>query len=160
MVGAFLLAGSLSLTGEGGVTTTDAARARDLLEAEAGEEPRAQKFVLVEANDGPLDEQLFARVVGSIVADVVSYQDGEASLRTSNGRKAIIQVTTSLGQDEDDFAPGDPVLAVIDEASESSGLRVTTIDLTPENRSTCRDRETVQVWMKGEQDEQAEAVRG
>ncbi len=33
-------------------------------------------------------------------------------------------------------------------------------DLTPENRSTCRDRETVQVWMKGEQDEQAEAVRG
>ena len=32
-------------------------------------------------------------------------------------------------------------------------------DLPPENGSSCRDRESVQNWKKGEQHEQAEAVR-
>mgnify|MGYP001478165127 CR=1 FL=1 len=35
----------------------------------------------------------------------------------------------------------------------------TTNDLSPENESSCRDRESVQSWEKGEQHEQAEAVR-
>ena len=135
LVAAFLLAGNLNFTGEGGVETTDARRASALIEAASGEEPRAEEFVLVEANDGPIDEELFASVVRAIVTemralpivdDAVSYQDGANSLRTSDGRKALIQVTTSLGQD-DDLEPADPVLAVVEEANESSGLRVTTI---------------------------------
>ena len=135
LVGAFLLAGNLNFTGEGGVETTDARRASALIEAATGEEPRAEEFVLVEANDGPIDEELFASVVRAIVTemralpivdDAVSYQDGADSLRTSDGRKALIQVTTSLGQG-DDLEPADPVLAVVEEANQSSGLRVTTI---------------------------------
>ena len=47
-------------------------------------------------------------------------------MRTSDGRKALIQVTTSLGQ-SDDLEPADSVLAVVDEANDSSGLRVSTI---------------------------------
>ena len=133
--GAFLLAGNLNLTGEGGVESTDARRASALIEAASGEEPRAEEFVLVEANDGPINEELFASVVNSIVTemralpivdDVASYQDGADSLRTSDGRMALIQVTTSLGQ-SDDLEPADSVLAVVEEANNSSGLRVTTI---------------------------------
>ncbi len=89
----------------------------------------------MEANAGPIDEQLFASVVGSIVADmralsvveeVNSYQDGAESLRTPDGRMALIQVTTTLAQD-DDLEEADSVLDVVEEASLSSGLRVTTI---------------------------------
>jgi putative drug exporter of the RND superfamily len=135
LVGAFLLAGSLNVTGEGGVSTTDAARASSLIEEATGQEPRAEEFVLVEANDGPVDEELFATVVGSIVAEmreievvegVTSYQDGAAPLRTADGRMALIQVTTSLGQ-MDDLEPAEAVLDVVEEANENSGLRVTTI---------------------------------
>ena len=134
LVGAFLLAGSLNVTGHSGVESTDAERVDTLLEEATGES-RAEEFVLVEANDGPVDEQLFASVVSSIVAemralpiidDVVSYQDGADSLRTPDGRMALIQVTTTLSED-DDLEPGDPVLAVVEEANENSGLRVTTI---------------------------------
>ena len=135
LVGAFLLAGSINVTGEGGVESTDSRRASALIEEAAGEERRAEEFVLVEANDGPVDEELFASVVGSIVTEmrslpvvgvVVSYQDGADSLRTSDGRLALIQVTTSLGQ-SDDLEPADSVLVVVEEANESSGLRVSTI---------------------------------
>ena len=132
----FLLTGSLNVTGEhGGVETTDARRASALIESASGEEPRAEEFVLVEANDGPIEEELFTSVVSSIVTEMralpivdaaVSYQDGADSLRTSDGRKALIQVTTSLGQ-SDDLEEADSVLDVVEEANESSGLRVTTI---------------------------------
>ena len=70
LVGAFLLAGSMNVTGEGGVETTDARRASALIEAATGEEPRAEEFVLVEANEGPIDEVLFESVVSSIVAEM------------------------------------------------------------------------------------------
>ena len=135
LVGAFLLAGNLNVTGEGGVETTDARRASALIEEATGEEPRAEEFVLVEANDGPIDEELFESVVNSVVAEMralpivdaaVSYQDGAGSLRTSDGRMALIQVTTSLGQ-SDDLEPADSILDVVEEANQSSGLRVTTI---------------------------------
>ena len=135
LVGAFMLSGSLNVTDEDGVETTDARRASALIEAATGEEPRAEEFVLVEANDGPVDEKLFASVVSAIVTemralevvdDVVSYQDGADSMRTSDGRKALIKVTTSLGQ-RDELEPAYSVLEVVGEANESSGLRVTTI---------------------------------
>ena len=91
--------------------------------------------MLGESNDGPIDEELFASVVSAIVTeiralevvdDVVSYQDGADSMRTSDGRRALIQVSTSLGHN-DDLEPADSVLAVVEEANQSSGLRVTTI---------------------------------
>ena len=135
LVGAFLLAGNLNFTGEDGVESTEARRASALIEAAIGEEPRAEEFVLVEANDGPIDEELFASVVSAIVIEmralevvdgVVSYQDGADSMRTSDGRRALIQVSTSLGHN-DDLEPADSVLAVVEEANQSSGLRVTTI---------------------------------
>ena len=135
LVGAFMLSGSLNVTGEDGVETTDARRASALIQAATGEEPRAEEFVLVEANEGPVDEELFASVVSSIVTEmralpivdaVASYQDGADVLRTSDGRKALIKVTTSLGQ-RDELERADSVLEVVDEANENSGLRVTTI---------------------------------
>ena len=135
LVGAFLLAGNLNVTGEGGVETTDSRRASALIEAASGEEPRAEEFVLVEANDGPIDEVLFASVVSSIVTElralpivdeVTSFQDGAETLRTPDGRMALIQVTTTLAQD-DDLEEADPVLDVVEKANRSSGLRVTTI---------------------------------
>lgn len=135
LVAAFLLVGSLNVTDESGVETTDARRASDLIEAAAGQEPRAEECVLVEANDGPIDEALFASVVSSIVTEmralpivdaVASYQDGADVLRTTDGRKALIQVTTSLGH-FDELELADSVLDVVEEANESSGLRVTTI---------------------------------
>ena len=135
LVGAFLLAGNLNFTGEGGVESTDARRASALIEAATGEKPRAEEFVLVEANDGPIDEAQFASVVSwiitemralSIVDTAVSYQDGADSLRTSDGRMALIQVTTSLRKD-DDLGLAESVLDVVEEANQSSGLRVTTI---------------------------------
>ena len=71
LVGAFLLAGNLNVTGEhGGVESTDSRRASALIEAATGEEPRAEEFVLVEANDGPIDEAQFASVVSSIVTEM------------------------------------------------------------------------------------------
>ncbi len=85
LAGAFMLAGNLNVSSEGGVESTDARRASALIEEATGAEPPAEEFVLVEANAGPIDEQLFASVVGSIVADmralsvvkeVASYQDG------------------------------------------------------------------------------------
>ena len=135
LVGAFLLAGNLNVTHENGVESTDARRASALIEQATGQEPRAEEFVLVEAKEGPVDEAVFESVVSSIVTEMralpivdtaVSYQDGAESLRTSDGRKALIQVTTSLGQD-DDLEPADSVLTVVEEANESSGLRVSTI---------------------------------
>ena len=135
LVGAFLLAGNMNVTGEGGVATTDARRASALIEAATGEEPRAEEFVLVEANDGPIDEELFASAVSSIVTEmralpivdgVASYQDGAETLRTPDGRMALIQVTTTLAQD-DDLEEADPVLDVVEKANQNSGLRVTTI---------------------------------
>ena len=135
LVGAFLLAGTMNVTGEAGVESTDSRRASALIEAATGQEPRAEEFVLVEANDGPIDEELFASVVSSIVTEmrslpivdaVASYQDGADTLRTPDGRLALVQVTTSLGQ-SDDLEPADSVLAVVEEANESSGLRVSTI---------------------------------
>ncbi len=101
LVGAFLLAGNMDITAEEGVSTTDAARARDLVLEDRGE-PLLEEFVLVEADEGPIDEQLFESVVGSIVAEMralpivtsaVSYLDGATSLRTPDGRYALIQVT-------------------------------------------------------------------
>ena len=135
LVGAFLLAGNLNVTGEGGVETTDSRRASALIEEAIGAEPPAEEFVLVEANDGPIDQELFASVVSSIVTEmralpvveeVVSYQDGAEALRTPDGRMALIQVTTTLAQD-DDLEEADPVLDVVEEATLNSGLRVTTI---------------------------------
>ena len=135
LVGAFMLSGSLNVTGEDGVETTDARRASALIQAATGEEPRAEEFVLVEANEGPVDEELFASVVSSIVTEmralpivdtVASYQDGADALRTSDGRKALIKVTTSLGQ-RDELEPAESVLEVVGDANENSGLRVTTI---------------------------------
>ena len=70
LVGAFLLVGSLNVTDKSGVETTDARRASDLIEAATGQEPRAQEFVLVEANDGPIDEELFASVVSSAATEM------------------------------------------------------------------------------------------
>jgi len=108
LVGAFLLAGNLNFSSEGGVETTDARRASALIEEVTGAEPPAEEFVLVEANDGPINEELFASVVSSIVTEmralsvveeVVSYQDGAETLRTPDGRMALIQVTTTLAQD-------------------------------------------------------------
>jgi|GEM_PF-2388636 uncharacterized membrane protein YdfJ with MMPL/SSD domain len=135
LVSAFLLAGNLNVTSEGGVATTDARRASALIEDATGQKPRAVEFVLVEANDGPIDEELFATVVGSIVAEmreievvesVSSYQDGAEPLRTPDGRMALIQVNTSLGQ-MDDLEPAEAVLDIVEEANKNSGLRVTTI---------------------------------
>jgi RND superfamily putative drug exporter len=135
LVGAFVLAGNLNVTSEGGVESTDARRASALIEEATGAEPPAEKFVLVEARDGPIDEALFASVVSTIVTDmralpivgeVASYQDGAGSLRTPDGRMALIQVTTTLAQN-DDLEPADSVLDVVEEANQNSGLRVTTI---------------------------------
>ncbi len=132
---AFLLAGQMNLNGDGGVKSSDAVRASDLMEEARGAERPAEEFVLVEANDGPIDEALFESVVAQIVSDmraldivekVTSYQDGVESFRTPGGRKALIQVTTSLAQD-DDLEPADVVLDVVEEASLTSGLRVTTV---------------------------------
>ena len=50
LVGAFFLAGQMNVTGEGGVESTDARRASALIEEATGAEPRAEEFVLVEAN--------------------------------------------------------------------------------------------------------------
>ena len=106
-----------------------------MIKKATGEEPRAEEFVLVEANDGPIDDELFMSVVSSTVAEmralpivdeVASYLDGAESLRTADGRMALIQVTTTLGQ-SDDLDPAIPILDVVEVANESSGLRVTTI---------------------------------
>jgi putative drug exporter of the RND superfamily len=135
LVGSFFLAGNLNFTSDGGVASSDARRASALVREATGQELRAEEFVLVEAADGPLDEQLFGDTVSSIVEDmralaivetVVSYQDGAESLRTVDGRMALIQVTTTLAED-DDLEPGAPVLATVEEANANSALRVTTI---------------------------------
>ena len=135
LVGAFLLAGNLNVTSEGGVETTDARRVSTLIREATGEAFSPEEFVLVEAMEGPVDEQLFASVVNTIVAEmralpivetVVSYQDGVSSLRTADGRKALIQVTTTLTED-DELEPAYTVLDVVEQANESSGLRVTTV---------------------------------
>ena len=135
LVGAFTMAGSLNVSGEGGVDSTDARRASALIEEATGAEPAAEEFVLIEATDGPLDEALFASVIGSIAADmralpvvesVNSYQDGAESFRTPDGRMALVQVTTTLAQD-DELEEADSVLNVVERANVDSGLRVTTI---------------------------------
>ena len=135
LMGAFLLAGNLNVSGEGGVETTDARRASALIEEATGAERPAEEFVLVEANDGPINEELFASVVSSIVTEmralpiveeVISFQDGVETLRTPDGRMALIQVTTTFGQD-DDLEPADSVLDVVEDSNQNSGLRVTTI---------------------------------
>lgn len=91
--------------------------------------------MLVEAKDGPIDEELFTSVVRGIVTkvralpivdSVASYQDGADSLRSSDVRMALVQVTTTLGQD-DDLEAADGVLDVVEETNRESGLRVTTI---------------------------------
>ncbi|MDA1128858.1 MAG: MMPL family transporter [Chloroflexi bacterium] len=135
LVGAFFLAQNLSVSGEGGVETTDARRASALIEDATGEDPRAEEYVLVESNGGPIDEDLLASVVGSIVTEmraiqvvgsVNSYQDGADTLRTPDGRMALIRVTTTLGTD-DDLDTADPILDVVEQANQNSGLHVTTI---------------------------------
>jgi putative drug exporter of the RND superfamily len=135
LVGAVMLGGNLNVSSEGGVATTDARRATVLIEEARGGEPRAEEFVLVEAADGAADEQLMAEVVGSIteelraipvVSVVVSYLDGAPPLLTQDGRKALIQVTTSLAE-SDDLGPAEAVLDVVENANATSGLRVTSI---------------------------------
>ncbi|MBT3941556.1 MAG: MMPL family transporter [Chloroflexi bacterium] len=135
LVAAFLLAGQMNLSGDGGVTSTDSARARDLIEEATGAAPPAEEFILVEANDGQKDEALFESVVGTISADmtaipvvikVSSYLTGEDAFRTIDGSKALIQVTTSLDQD-DDLGEMDAILDVVEAANADSDLRVTTI---------------------------------
>ena len=135
LAGAFMLAGDLNVSGEGGVQTTDARRASSLIEEATDAKPPATEFVLVEANSGPINEELFASVVASIasemrtlpiVKEVTSYQDGAESLRTPDGRMALIQVTTTLAQG-DELEEADTVLDVVESASLNSGLRVTTI---------------------------------
>ena len=117
------------------MSSTDSKRAADLIEEATGSEAPAQEFMLVESADGPVDDELLASVVGSIAAEMrelpvvkeaASYLDGDDTLRTPDGRMALIQVTTTLAQD-DDLEEADSVLDVIEEASLNSGLRVTTI---------------------------------
>ncbi|NQW23247.1 MAG: MMPL family transporter [SAR202 cluster bacterium] len=133
--GAYLLSGNLSVSSAGGVETTDARRASALIEEATGEDQRAEEYVLVESNPGPINEELLASVVSSIVTEmraipvvgsVTSYLDGAETLRTPDGRMTIIQVTTTLSID-DDLDPADPILDVIEQANLNSGLRVTTI---------------------------------
>jgi len=135
LAGAFMMAGNLSVSGEGGVESTDARRASNLIEEATGAKPPASEFILVEANDGPVDEELFASVVGLIVTDmrglsvvkeVASYQDGVESFRTPDGRKALIQVTTIFAQD-DELEEAEIILDMVEESNLNSGLRVTTI---------------------------------
>ena len=135
LAGAFMLAGSLNVSGESGAETTDARRASALIEEATGAEPPAEEFVLIEADDGPIDEEVFASVVGAIVTEmrtlpivkeVTSYQDGAETLRTPDGRMALIQVTTTFAQNEE-LEDADPVLDVVEAANLNSGLRVTTI---------------------------------
>ncbi len=135
LVVAFLLAGQLNVSGEGGVESTDARRAANLIEDATGAEPPAQEFVLVESSDGTVDEELLASVVASIVtemrelpivAEAVSYLDGVDTLRSKDGRMAVVQVTTTLAQD-DDLEDADSVLDLVEQANLDSTLRVTTI---------------------------------
>ena len=70
LIGSFFLAGNLNFNGEGGVESTDARRASALIQEATGEELRAEEFVLVEASDGPLNEQVFASTVSAIVDDM------------------------------------------------------------------------------------------
>ena len=124
LVGAFLLAGNMDLT-DGGVATTDAARARTLVDENRGADvflTFLTELVLIEAPEGTIDEPLFESVVASVVAEiravsvvseVASYQGGAASLRTVDGRYALIQITSTITEDDDDFAEGNPILAVI-----------------------------------------------
>lgn len=53
LAGAFVLAGSLNVSSEGGVESTDARRASALIEEATGAEPPVEEFVLVEASAGP-----------------------------------------------------------------------------------------------------------
>ena len=61
-----------------------------------------------------------------VVVEVISYQDGADSFRTPDGRKALIQVTTSVVED-DEIEKMDAILDVVEAANADSGLRVTTI---------------------------------
>jgi len=90
--------------------------------------------VLVEAAPGDTDNTQFNAVLGEIVADLraldvvasaVSYLD-EVPLLSSDGTKALMQLTTTHTED-DDLAPADTILELIAEASANSGLRVTSI---------------------------------
>ena len=135
LAGAFMMAGSLSVSGEGGVGSTDSRRASNLIEEATGAKRPAEEFVLVESNNGPVDEELFTSVVSGIVTEmraltmvkeVSSYQDGAEALRTPDGRMALIQVTSIFAQG-DDLDEADVILDVVEAANLGSGLRVTTI---------------------------------
>ncbi len=133
LVGAFLLAGSLRTSDEGGVDDTEARRAITLIEQLRGdEELPEEEFIVVEA-DASVDDAEFAALVTSIVDGVldvevvesaVSYLDGAAELRTADGRVALIPITTTLTE-SDDIDLGLPILDVVEEANETPGFRVT-----------------------------------
>jgi hypothetical protein len=112
----------MNLTGDTGVTSTDSARASQLIEEATGSAPAGEEFVLVEAGAGAFDETLFTSVVGDISADmraipivieVTSYQDGAYAFLTPDGRKALIQVITSLDQD-DNMEEMDAILDLVE----------------------------------------------
>ena len=135
LVGSFLLAGNLRTSDDGGVDDTEARRAIALIEQLRGdEELTEEEFIVVEA-DASVDDAAFAALVTSIVEGVsevevvdsaVSYLDGDAELRTADGRVAMIPITTTLTS-SDDVDPGSPILDVVAEANETPGFRVTSV---------------------------------
>jgi putative drug exporter of the RND superfamily len=135
LVGAFFLAGNLTITSDNSGTPTDAQRARDLIVQISGQETRAEEFILVEAAPGATDDAELSAVITDIVdqlrqieivGSAISYLDGATPLLTADGSKALIQVTLTVSE-SDDLGPADAVLDIITAANQDSGLRVTSI---------------------------------
>ncbi len=138
LVAAFFLAGSI-----GDVTTGDDGTKSDLeysvalalIEERISIDENSKEYVLVEFETGTANDADNKAFVSSLtadllalehVADVTSYLDGGEGLLSAD--ETIALVPTGLTVEDDEAADIiAPLLTVVEEASESTGFRVTTI---------------------------------
>ncbi|MCH8135250.1 MAG: MMPL family transporter [Proteobacteria bacterium] len=137
LVAAIFAAGSIAdvTTSEASGSSTESGVAAALIAEHINTDDTANQFVLVEFDNGTASSSVNKAFISSLaaelealehVAGVVTYVDGAEQLLSEDKKTALIPVTLTVTNDEavDIIVP---FMAIVEEANESAGFRVTTI---------------------------------
>ncbi len=134
LVGAYLAAGTMSLTASPRAAGTEATKARALIDQRLRQQTPPEEFIVVESPTANAGEDAYGAFVDSLVASlraldevdsVVSYREGAPGLVSGDGHTVLIPVVLA-GDEADAAETAAPVVSAVEDAG-AGDFRVTTV---------------------------------